>query len=191
MVDLVEDRLGTIGEIRGYGWTHDSGPLDAGPKNSSYKPLVTMKDKLDKQLELGEMLRSVSVRGVAKQVIASHFLPDMRGNLMAFTRQKVRCVKCGESYRRMPLAGKCISEEASHRSGGFSGGSSNGSSCGGNVVLTVSEGAVRKYIKITEEVMDEYGVDDYTKHRVGWMASSVDSLFNNDRVTVMTLEDFI
>jgi len=191
MVDLVEDRLGTIGEIRGYGWTHDSGPLDAGPKNSSYKTLVTMKDKLDKQLELGEMLRSVSVRGVAKQVIESHFLPDMRGNLMAFTRQKVRCVKCGESYRRMPLAGKCISEEASHRSGGFSGGSSNGSSCGGNVVLTVSEGAVRKYIKITEEVMDEYGVDDYTKHRVGWMASSVDSLFNNDRVTVMTLEDFI
>ena len=190
MVDLVEDRLGTIGEIRGYGWTHDSGPLDAGPRNSSYKTLITMKDKLDMQLELGGRLRSVSVRGVAKQVIESHFLPDMRGNLMAFTRQKVRCVKCGESYRRMPLAGKCI-REVSQRSGGFSGGSSNGSSCGGNVVLTVSEGAVRKYIKITEEVMDEYGVDDYTKHRVGWMSSSVDSLFNNDRGTVLTLEDFI
>ena len=45
--------------------------------------------------------------------------------------------------------------------------------------------------KITEEVIENYGVDDYTKHRVGWMSSSVDSLFNNDRVTVMTLEDFI
>ena len=33
----------------------------------------------------------------------------------------------------------------------------------GNVVLTVSEGAVRKYIKITSEVMETYGVDDYTK----------------------------
>jgi len=63
--------------------------------------------------------------------------------------------------------------------------------CGGNVVLTVSEGAVRKYIEVTQEVMDEYGVDDYTKHRVNWMTSSVDSLFTNDRVTVMTLEDFI
>ena len=108
---------------------------------------------------------------------------------MAYTRQKIRCVKCGESYRRMPLAGRCIKQMV-RGSGGFSSGSED-SYCGGNVVLTVSEGAVRKYIQITEDVMNDYGVDDYTKHRVGWMSSSVDSLFNNDKVTVMTLEDFI
>ncbi|MBR79732.1 MAG: DNA polymerase II large subunit [Euryarchaeota archaeon] len=190
LVDIVEGRLGMIGEIRGYGWTHDSGPLDAGPRNSSYKTLVTMKDKLDSQLELGRVLRPVGVRGVAKQVIESHFLPDMRGNLMAYTRQKVRCVKCGESYRRVPLAGKCIKKDVGG-SGAFSTSGGDGSTCGGNVILTVSKGNVEKYIQITEEVMDHYGVDDYTKHRVGWMSSSVDSLFNNDRVTVMTLEDFI
>jgi DNA polymerase II large subunit len=189
LVDIVENRLGMIGEIRGYGWTHDSGSLDAGPENSSYKTLVTMKDKLDRQLSLGRILRPVAAERVAKQVIESHFLPDMRGNLMAYTRQKIRCVKCGESYRRMPLAGKCIKQKIKS-SGGFTGGGLD-SGCGGNVVLTVSEGAVRKYIQITEEVMEEYGVDDYTKHRVGWMSTSVDSLFNNDRVTVMTLEDFI
>ena len=188
IVDTVEGRLGMIGEIRGYGWTHDSGPLDAGPSNSSYKTLVTMKDKLDSQLDLGSVLRSVSVERVAKQVIESHFLPDMRGNLMAYTRQKIRCVKCGESYRRMPLAGKCIKRTV-RSSGGFGG--SGDSSCGGNVILTVSEGAVRKYIQITEEVILEYGVDGYTKDRVDWMSASVDSLFKNDRVTVMTLEDFI
>ena len=188
LMDIVEDRLGMIGEIRGYGWTHDSGPLDAGPENSSYKTLVTMKDKLDSQLSLGKVLRPVAAQRVAKQVIESHFLPDMRGNLMAYTRQKIRCVKCGESYRRMPLAGKCIKNKPA--SGGFSGGELD-SGCGGNVVLTVSEGAVRKYIQITEDIMNEFGIDDYTKHRVGWMSSSVDSLFNNDKVTVMTLEDFI
>ena len=188
LMDIVEDRLGMIGEIRGYGWTHDSGPLDAGPENSSYKTLVTMKDKLDSQLSLGKVLRSVAADRVAKQVIESHFLPDMRGNLMAYTRQKIRCVKCGESYRRMPLAGKCIKNKPA--SGGFSGGELD-SGCGGNVVLTVSEGAVRKYIQITEDIMSEFGIDDYTKDRVAWMASSVDSLFNNDKVTVMTLEDFI
>ena len=150
-----------------------------------------MKDKLNGQLELGSMLRSVSVDGVAKQVIESHFLPDMRGNLLAFTRQKVRCVKCGESYRRMPLAGKCI-RQISKGTQGFSGiGISESSICGGNVILTVSEGAVRKYIQVTQKIMEEYGVDDYTKHRVGWMVASAYSLFTNDRVTVMTLEDFI
>ena len=158
LVDIVEGRLGMIGEIRGYGWTHDSGLLDAGPMNSSYKTLVTMKDKLDSQLSLGRVLRPVAANKVAKQVIESHFLPDMRGNLMAYTRQKIRCVKCGESYRRMPLAGKCI-QHRSTPSGGLGGRSDSG--CGGNVVLTVSEGAVRKYIQITEEVMEEYGVDDY------------------------------
>jgi len=189
IIDIVGSRLGSIGDLRGYGWTHDSGPLDAGPSNSSYKTLVKMEDKLEGQLSLGGLLRSVKVEGVARQVIESHFLPDMRGNLMAFTRQKVRCVKCGASYRRMPLAGKCIEKGKSSSFRGFD--NENGSSmCGGNVVLTVSEGAVRKYIGITQRILDDYGVDDYTRHRVGWMASSTDSLFNNDRVTVMTLEDF-
>ena len=190
IVDLVEGRLGTVGEVRGYGWTHDSGELDAGPANSSYKTLETMEDKMLAQLAIGRRLRSVSAARVASQVIESHFLPDLRGNLMAFTRQKVRCVKCGHSYRRMPLAGKCIQTTSSS---GIGLGSSHdgGTLCGGNVVLTVSEGAVRKYIKITSEVMETYGVDDYTKQRVGWMTDSVDSLFNDDKVTVMTLEDFI
>jgi len=191
MVNLVEDRLGTIGDLRGYGWTHESGPLDSGPVNSSYKTLVTMTDKLGGQLDLGEILRSVRVGRVAKQVIESHFLPDMRGNLMAFTRQKTRCVKCGESYRRIPLAGKCIKAAARPSSVSISVGDSGDSMCGGNIVQTVSEGAVRKYIKVTKDVIEKYDVDDYTRHRVDWMSSSADSLFNDDSVTVMTLEDFV
>ena len=190
LVDLAGDRIGSIGAVRGYGWTHDSGKLDAGPVNSSYKTLKTMKDKMLAQLALGQRLRAVSAQRVASQVIESHFLPDLRGNLMAFTRQKVRCVKCAHSYRRVPLAGKCIQNIST--SGGLSGGRGDGSTpCGGNVVLTVSEGAVRKYIEITREVIENYGVDDYTKQRVEWMTDSVDSLFNDDTVTVMTLNDFV
>ena len=190
IIDLVDDRVGTVGEIRGYGWTHDSGELDSGPVNSSYKTLETMKDKMLAQLAIGRQLRSVSAARVASQVIESHFLPDLRGNLMAFTRQKVRCVKCAHSYRRMPLAGKCI-QTTSSRGMGLGASEDDGALCGGNVVLTVSEGAVRKYIEITRDVIERYGVDDYTKQRVGWMTDSVDSLFNDDKVTVMTLEDFI
>ena len=63
--------------------------------------------------------------------------------------------------------------------------------CGGNVILTVSQGAVRKYIKVTEGIIQNYGVDLYTEQRVRWLTESTDSLFNNDRVTVMTLTDFL
>ena len=189
-IEIVEHRLGTTGDLRGYGWTHDSGALDAGPANSSYKTLETMVDKMTAQLELGARLRPVDVSKVASQVIESHFLPDLRGNLVAFTKQKVRCVRCGQSYRRMPLAGRCI--QLKRNEGGLSNGRDDSSSmCGGNIVLTVSEGSVRKYIKVTQHVMENYGVDLYTRQRVDWLSDSVDSLFNDDTVTVMTLGDFL
>jgi DNA polymerase II large subunit len=139
----------------------------------------------------------VDVRKVASQVVESHFLPDLRGNLVAFTRQKIRCVRCGESYRRWPLAGKCIKDPNANRGGGggmrrgmsFTGGESH--LCGGNLALTVSEGAVRKYIRVMQHVIEHYGVDMYTRQRVDQLAKSVDSLFKNDRVKVFTLDDFI
>ncbi|MFQ3343930.1 MAG: hypothetical protein ACKVI6_00525 [Candidatus Poseidoniales archaeon] len=190
LVDLVSHREGTIGDKRGYGWTHDSGPLDAGPKNSSYKTLKSMKDKMDGQLNLGKRLRAVDATKVASKVIQSHFLPDMRGNMMAFTRQSVRCVKCGEKYRRMPLAGKCIKRKTISTGFDTISRDDDGSLCNGNVILTVSKGNVKKYIQITKDVIEEFGVDMYTKQRVEWTSDSVDSLFNNDSVTVMTLEDF-
>ncbi|MDP6899592.1 MAG: hypothetical protein QGF94_02010 [Candidatus Thalassarchaeaceae archaeon] len=196
-MDIVENRLGSIGAMRGYGFTHDSDSIDSGPVNSSYKTLETMEDKMNGQLHLGQILRAVDVRRVASQVVESHFLPDLRGNLIAFTRQKFRCVRCGEKYRRMPLAGKCIIDpKASTRGRGGEKGMSFGTRgesnfCGGNLALTVSEGAVRKYIKVMRHVMDTYGVDLYTRQRVEWLAQSVDSLFNNDRIKVFTLDDFI
>lgn len=195
-MDVVERRLETVGAMRGYGFTHDADSIDSGPVNSSYKTLETMIDKMNAQLLLGQRLRAVDVRKVASQVVESHFLPDLRGNLVAFTRQKVRCVRCGESYRRWPLAGKCIKDPNANRGGGgmrsgmsFTGGEAH--LCGGNLALTVSEGAVRKYIRVMQHVIEHYGVDMYTRQRVDWLANSVDSLFKNDRVKVFTLDDFI
>ena len=196
-MDVVERRIENVGAMRGYGFTHDADSIDAGPVNSSYKTLESMIDKMNAQLLLGQRLRAVDVRKVASQVVESHFLPDLRGNLVAFTRQKIRCVRCGESYRRWPLAGKCIKDPNANRGGGggmrrgmsFTGGESH--LCGGNLALTVSEGAVRKYIRVMQHVIEHYGVDMYTRQRVDQLAKSVDSLFKNDRVKVFTLDDFI
>jgi len=63
--------------------------------------------------------------------------------------------------------------------------------CSGRLALTVSEGAVRKYIEVTKHVMDKYGVDTYTRQNMEWLAGSVESLFNNDRARQMSLTDFL
>ena len=192
-VDFVERRLESVAAVRGYGFTHDCASISAGPALSAYKTLDTMIDKMNGQLDLGHRLRAVDVRKVASSVIRSHFLPDIRGNLNAFARQKVRCLKCGHSYRRMPISGKCIQiSKASNAGFGSLGISkSSGDLCNGNLALTVSEGAVRKYIKVTQHVMEKYGVDNYTKQNVEWLANSTDSLFQNDRARQMSLSDFL
>ena len=192
-VDFVERRLESVAAVRGYGFTHDCDSISAGPALSAYKTLDTMIDKMNGQLDLGHRLRAVDVRKVASSVIRSHFLPDLRGNLNAFARQKVRCLKCGHSYRRMPIAGKCIQQSKANNAGFGSLGISKsiGDLCNGNLALTVSEGAVRKYIKVTQHVMEKYGVDTYTKQNVQWLASSADSLFQNDRARQMSLSDFL
>ena len=192
-MDFVERRLGSIAAVRGYGYTHDCDAIDAGPALSAYKTLDTMIDKMNGQLDLGHKLRGVDVRTVASSVVRSHFLPDLRGNMNAYARQKVRCLKCAHSYRRMPIAGSCIQPKKSSGQGLASVGvaKSEGGLCGGNLALTVSEGAVRKYIKVTKHVMATYGVDNYTKQNVEWLADSVDSLFNNDRAKQLSLSDFL
>ena len=192
-VDFVERRLESVAAVRGYGYTHDCESISAGPSLSAYKTLDTMIDKMNGQLDLGHRLRAVDVRRVASSVIRSHFLPDLRGNLNAFARQKVRCLKCGHSYRRMPIAGKCIQVSRGGNAGFGSLGiaKSQGDLCNGNLALTVSEGAVRKYIKVTQHVMEKYGVDTYTKQNVEWLANSTDSLFLNDRSKQMSLVDFL
>ncbi len=195
MMGTVTSRLkkGQFVALRGLGFTHGTEDLSDGPSLSSYKTLETMKDKMNGQLALGHRLRSVDVSRVASTVVRSHFLPDLRGNLLAFTRQKVRCTKCGHSYRRMPLAGKCILKVRNEGQGlrKYNSKTDIQQFCGGGLALTVSQGAVRKYIEITKHVIETYGVDNYTKQNVEWLVSSADSLFNNDKSRQLSLSDFI
>ncbi len=192
-MDFVERRLGSVASVRGYGFTHDCHAIDRGPALSAYKTLDTMIDKMNGQLALGQRLRGVNVRQVASSVVRSHFLPDLRGNLNAYGRQKVRCLKCAHSYRRLPLSGSCIQPKKETGRGLARMGveKTEGGLCNGNLALTVSEGAVRKYIEVMRFVMDHYGVDLYTRQNADWLASSVDSLFNNDRAKQLSLSDFL
>jgi len=126
-IERVEDRLGKPEMYEGIKFTHDTDDIGLGPKMSLYKQLGDMVEKVERQLALAERIRAVNEHHVAETILNSHLIPDLRGNLRSFTRQEFRCVKCNTKYRRPPLIGRCPK-------------------CGGKIVLTVSKGAVEKYL---------------------------------------------
>jgi len=170
--DLVSRRLGSDAQYCGFNFSHSTTDIAAGPRHSAYKTLETMVDKMDAQLELARMIRAVDEQDVAERVINSHFLPDLIGNLHAFSKQKVRCVKCGTKFRRPPLKESCPR-------------------CGGRIILTVHEGSVRKYLDVSIKVAEEYGVSSYTRQRLQLLKIEIDSLFKNDKARQTGLADFM
>jgi DNA polymerase II large subunit len=172
IMDMVSGRLGTSAQYEGFGFTHDTANIAAGPRNSAYKTLGTMIEKMEAQLGLARKIKAVDPQDVAERVINSHFLPDIIGNLRSFSKQKVRCTKCGAKYRRPPLRGSCPK-------------------CGGNIVLTVHEGSVRKYLETSLRVADEYNVRPYTKQRLELLEIEMRSLFESDKVKQKGLADFM
>jgi DNA polymerase II large subunit len=172
LMDTVSGRLGTQAQYEGFGFTHDTADIAAGPRNSAYKTLGTMIEKMDAQLALARRIKAVDPQDVAERVIESHFLPDLIGNLRSFSKQKVRCTKCNAKYRRPPLRGTCPK-------------------CGGNIVLTVHEGSVRKYLETSLRIADEYNVRHYTKQRLELLELEMRSLFESDKVKQKGLADFM
>ncbi len=172
LMDTISGRLGTHAQYEGFGFTHDTSDIAAGPKNSAYKTLGSMIDKMDAQLALARKIRAVDPQDVAERIINSHFLPDLIGNLRQFSKQKVRCTKCNAKYRRPPLRGTCPK-------------------CGGNVVLTVHEGSVKKYLETSLRIAEEYNVRHYTRQRLELLELEMRSLFESDKVKQKGLADFM
>ncbi len=171
-IRIAEDTLDTDEEYTGFDHTHDTTDIAMGPDLSAYKTLGSMMDKMDAQLELSRKLAAVDETDVAERVIEGHFLPDLIGNLRAFSRQETRCLDCGEKFRRMPLTGDCRE-------------------CGGRVNLTVHQGSVNKYMQTAIEVADEYDCRDYTKQRLEVLERSLESIFENDKNKQSGIEDFM
>jgi DNA polymerase II large subunit len=171
-IELAEESVGTETEYSGFRHTHDTSNLALGPSLSAYKTLGSMTEKMDAQLELARKLRAVDETDVAERIIEYHFLPDLIGNLRAFSRQETRCFDCGTKYRRMPLTGECRE-------------------CGGGVNLTVHEGSVKKYIGTATRVAEEYGTRDYTKQRLEVLERTLESVFENDKNKQSGIADFM
>ena len=169
-IDNVEMHLGTPEQYEGLMFSHHTSNIHAGPTVCLYKRLPSMREKVEAQIALAESIRAVDQRGVVEKVLSSHFLPDIMGNSRAFSKQKVRCTKCGSKYRRMPLTGKCR--------------------CGGNLILSVSKGSVTKYLEISQELVNRYPVSHYLKQRLEIQEFGINSLFESDKSKQSSLDVF-
>jgi len=111
------------------------------------------------QFALGDVLAAVNNEDQASRLIDRHLIRDMRGNLRAFGQQKVRCTKCGASYRRAPISGVC-NTIVETKTDPFTGDAVE-VPCPGNIILTVSHGAVKKYDSLMEELIEAHGCNAY------------------------------
>jgi DNA polymerase II large subunit len=130
--------------------------IDRGPTTTAYDKLKTMMDKVDKQLELANKIRAVNSKDVAERLLKHHFIPDLAGNMRAFSTQTFRCTKCGAKFRRLPLKGNC--------------------SRGGNITLTVHEGNINKYLNAAFALSSEYELGTFVEQQITLIKMGLRSL---------------
>ena len=170
LVDTVSKRIGTLLQYEGFAYTHETSDVSAGPLESAYGE-GSMAEKIEAQLELALKIRAVDPNDVVARIVVHHFLPDLIGNLKAFSSQQVRCTKCGEKYRRIPLRGRCPA-------------------CGGHLTLTVHESSVKKYLDISKRISTQFEVSNYLRQRIDLIEEAIASLFTNDKTQDLKLDDF-
>ncbi len=171
LIDIVEKRLDTEAQFEGYGYTIPVSDINIGNKDSMYKKLGRMVEKLNSQLALAEKIEAVDAREVALKVLTTHFLRDISGNLRAFSSQTFRCKKCNKKFRRMPLMGKCPE-------------------CNGALTLTVYRGGIEKYLDVADQLIKKYGLPSYYSQRLLIVREEINSLFEGRKPKQFTLGDF-
>ncbi len=160
-VEQLKERLGTPKEFQQIGYTHEVNNFNQGVPCSAYKSIPTMQDKVKGQMLLAERIRAVNQFRVAELIIDRHFLRDIKGNLRKFSTQEFRCVKCNEKYRRPPLIGVCIK-------------------CKGNLLFTVSQGNIVKYLEPSMSLLEKYNLPPYLAQTLYITKQRVESIFGKD-----------
>ncbi len=171
MMDTVRKRIGTLLQFEGFAYTHPVESITEAPLRSAYKE-GNMIAKMEGQLALARKIRAVNEEDVVSRIINFHFLPDLVGNLKAFTSQQFRCTKCNSKYRRIPLKGKCLN-------------------CAGNLTMTVHRSSVVKYLDVSKRISEEYGISTYLRQRLGLVEEAIESVFQDESKQVSRLEDFL
>src|SRR5918993_943545 len=162
-IDIIKNRIGSELQFYNYYFTHYTNTLTAEEKRSAYSRLSTMNEKLEMQLSTAKLISAVIPDEVASMVLTTHILPDIMGNMRSYSSQAFRCTKCGEKYRRIPLAGKCLV-------------------CDNNLIQTVTRSSVEKYVYIALDICKRFKMNDYLSSRIESLVMELNYVFKEKEV---------
>ncbi len=165
LLDLIGQRLHGDRALRGYGFGQDTSDIAGGPVRSAYRDGRSMADMVERSVVLATQIRAVDVAEAVTLVLNAHFLPDVMGNLKSYATQRFRCKSCGASYRRPTLSGRCPAERP------------GGGRCDGELLSTVYEASVRKYLPLSQRLSEIDGITPYVRQRIQLLGDSIATLF--------------
>ncbi|HEU4443159.1 MAG TPA: DNA polymerase II large subunit [Nitrososphaeraceae archaeon] len=171
-IETIKNRIGRESQFFDYGFTHFTDLLTTNVQRSAYSRLNTMDEKLEMQISTAKLINAVDPDEVVSMVLTTHILPDIMGNMRAYSSQAFRCSKCGEKYRRIPLIGKCTG-------------------CGNELLQTVTRGSVEKYIDIAAHMCEQFKISDYLRCRVKSLMAELNLIFQQQKKNQFTLTDFM
>ncbi|WP_316506791.1 DNA polymerase II large subunit [Nitrosopumilus sp.] len=169
-VEIIKSRLETERQFYNYFFTHATSSLTTSKSRSAYSTLGSMLDKFDMQIKNAELIDAVNTSEIVSNVISTHLVPDIMGNLRAYARQNFRCTGCGRSFRRMPLIQTCL--------------------CGHKLIPTITRGSVEKYLKLAKRLVEKYDVGEYQRGRIRALSDEIELVFGKNQGDQSLLTDY-
>jgi DNA polymerase II large subunit len=170
-VEILKSRLETERQFLGHDFTHMTSTLTTSKSRSAYSTLGSLLEKLDMQIRTADIINAVDPSEVVSMVMTTHLLPDIMGNLRAYSGQSFRCTTCGASYRRVPLVGKCLE-------------------CSNRLIQTMTRPSVQKYLKLARRMLNKYTITPYLRGRVLSLLDELELVFGKEESSQSILTDF-
>lgn len=170
-IETLKSRLETEKQFYGHNFTHQTSILTTSRSRSAYSTLGSLLEKLDMQIRTADIIDAVDPNEVVSMVMTTHLLPDIMGNLRAYSGQSFRCTTCGTSYRRIPLSQIC-------------------NECGSKLIQTMTRPSVKKYLKLAKRLLGKYQVDPYLKGRVLGLLDELELVFGKEESDQALLTDY-
>lgn len=171
-VDLVKKRLDSEGQFEGYHFTHTTSGLTTSRQRSAYSTLDSTLAKLELQIHNADMIDAVDTDSIVSNIIRTHLVRDIMGNLRSYAKQSFRCTACGRKWRRMPLQKTCP--------------------CNGRnrPAQTVTRASVVKYMGHAKRLVAKYDVGRYDTGRIAALSDEVAMVFGQDTGSQQLLDDY-